>query len=51
METQLPAGKPTGAAARLPAAVPHMTFRTGSAVAGAMGIKWLKTASKTGLVA
>lgn len=51
MKTQLPSGKPTGAADRLPAGAPLMTSHTDSQVAGAMVTTWLKTALKTVLVA
>lgn len=46
MQTQLPLGKPTGAADRLLAAVPLMTSRTGSLAVNAMVITWRKTALK-----
>ncbi|MFT4271239.1 MAG: hypothetical protein QM578_09525 [Pantoea sp.] len=51
MKTQLPSGKPTGAADRLPAGAPLMTSRTGSLAAGAMGTTWRKIVLKIALVA
>lgn len=51
MKTQLPSGKPGGAADRLPAGAPLITSRTGSLAAGAMATTWLKTALKTASVA
>lgn len=46
MQTQLPEGKPIGTAGRSPAAVPHMSSRTGSLVAAVTAITWQKTALK-----
>lgn len=51
MQTQLPEGKPIGTAGRSPAAVPHMSSRTGSLVADATAITWLRTALKIASVA